>query len=64
MWTYTSTPIRLHGAVLNYLSTGTTLPFIIKYSKPLIGRVQDISPKYGEFISLNYRLYLSFVFLS
>jgi hypothetical protein len=27
MWIYTSTPIRLHGVVLNYLSTGTTLPY-------------------------------------
>jgi hypothetical protein len=27
-WMYTSTPpILLHGAVLNYLSTGTTFPF-------------------------------------
>jgi hypothetical protein len=26
IWIYTSTPIRLHGVVLNYLSTGTTLP--------------------------------------
>jgi hypothetical protein len=27
MWMYTSTPpIRLHGVVLNYLRTGTTLP--------------------------------------
>jgi phage shock protein PspC (stress-responsive transcriptional regulator) len=29
MWICTSTLIRLHGVVLNYLSTGTTLPFII-----------------------------------
>jgi hypothetical protein len=29
MWIYTSTPTRLHGVVLNYLSTGTTLPFIL-----------------------------------
>jgi hypothetical protein len=27
MWIYTSTPIRLHGVVLNYLSTGTALLF-------------------------------------
>jgi hypothetical protein len=26
MWINTSTPIRLNGVVLNYLSTGTTLP--------------------------------------
>jgi hypothetical protein len=26
MWIYTSAPIRLHGVVLNWLSTGTTLP--------------------------------------
>jgi hypothetical protein len=26
MWIYTSTPIRLHGVVLNQLSTRTTLP--------------------------------------
>jgi hypothetical protein len=26
-WIYTSTPPRLHGVVLNYLNTGTTLPF-------------------------------------
>jgi hypothetical protein len=29
MWIYTSTPIRLHGVVLNYLSTGTNLPFTL-----------------------------------
>jgi hypothetical protein len=28
MWIYTSTPIRIHGVVLNYLSTGTTLPYL------------------------------------
>jgi hypothetical protein len=27
MWVYTSTPIRLHGIVLNQFSTGTNLPF-------------------------------------
>jgi hypothetical protein len=26
---YIHSPIRLHGVVLNYLSTGTTLPYII-----------------------------------
>jgi hypothetical protein len=28
MWIYTSTPIRLHGVVLNYLSTGITLLYL------------------------------------
>jgi hypothetical protein len=29
---YIHSPIRLHGVVLNYLSTGTTLPFtVVKY---------------------------------
>jgi hypothetical protein len=28
MWIYTSTTIRLHGIVLNYLSTRTTSPHI------------------------------------
>jgi hypothetical protein len=29
-WIYTSTlPIRLHGAVLNYLSTRTSFPFYL-----------------------------------
>jgi hypothetical protein len=28
MWIYTSTPIHLHGIVLNYLRTGTTLPLL------------------------------------
>jgi hypothetical protein len=28
---YTRCPIRLHGVVLNQLSTGTTLPYTIKY---------------------------------
>jgi hypothetical protein len=27
MWIYASTPIRLHGVVLNQLSTGTALPY-------------------------------------
>jgi hypothetical protein len=30
MWIYTSTPIRLHRVVLNWLSTGTTLPYTHK----------------------------------
>jgi hypothetical protein len=43
---YTSTPIRLHGVVLNYLSTGATIPlphgfFVMeKTSKVLISSPQ------------------------
>jgi hypothetical protein len=33
MWIYTSTPIRHHGVVLNWLSTGTTLSFRENYIK-------------------------------
>jgi hypothetical protein len=28
---YINSPIRLHGVVLNWLSTGTTLPFTLPY---------------------------------
>jgi hypothetical protein len=31
MWIYTSTPIRLHGVVLNQLIWGTTLPYLTVY---------------------------------
>jgi hypothetical protein len=34
----THTPIHLHGVVLNYLSTGTTLPLLFTYS---------LQPHYG-----------------
>jgi hypothetical protein len=33
---YIHSPIRLHGVVLNYLSTGTTLPFYTRYDVSMI----------------------------
>jgi hypothetical protein len=33
---YIPLPVRLHGVVLNYFSTGTTLPFLHLSSIPII----------------------------
>jgi hypothetical protein len=33
---YIDSPVCLHGAVMNYLSTGTTLPFYQYFSSVLI----------------------------
>jgi hypothetical protein len=51
MWIYTSTPIRLHGVVLNYLSTGTTLPL------PTTEKiVQEMSDRIDRNRSFSYNL--------
>jgi hypothetical protein len=35
---YIRSPIRLHGILFNYLSTGTTLPYLIRFK---LWRVND-----------------------
>jgi hypothetical protein len=42
---YIHSPIRLHGVVLNYLSTGTTLPYNPHYLEAL---KQNIREAIGE----------------
>jgi hypothetical protein len=39
MWIYTSTPIRFHGVMLNWLSTGTTLPYLTPNQNPFSRRL-------------------------
>jgi hypothetical protein len=49
---YIHSPIRPHGVVLNYLSTGTTLPFFIF---PLCGLFNDALSSSG-YIASNGKL--------